>query len=131
MTITKVATLGEVRGVEGALERRRRDPDVAGGVRDRLAGLRVLRGGGLVAGRVAGLVEEAAHLGVRLAAGRLERVLADRRGELLRLAARVDLLPGDRRIGRADDLLPREVVADGVAAGEAGDDRADPRARSG
>jgi hypothetical protein len=92
---------------------------------DRLAGVRILRGGGLVAGRLAGLVEEAAHLRVGLAAGRLERVLADHGGELLRLAAGVDLLAGDRGVGRADDLLPGEVAADGVASGDSHDHRAD------
>src|SRR5215207_782323 len=117
--------LREVRRVERALERGRADPDVAGGVLDCLAGLRVLGRGGLVAGRLAGLVEEPAHLRVRLAAGGLERVLADRGGELLRLVSGVDLLAGDGRIGRADDLLAGEVAADGVPPDDADDHRAD------
>ena len=51
--------------------------------------------------------QELAHLRVQLAAGGLERVLADAGGEQLRLGAGVDRLVGDLlvHVGRADDLL--------------------------
>ena len=46
-------------------------------------------------------------------------------GEGLGLAAGVDLLAGDRRVRRTDDLLAGEVAADLVAAVDADDDGAD------
>ena len=61
--------LGEVGGVQGRRECGGRHPHVAKAVLDRLTGLRVLGGGRLVRRRLAVLVQEAAHLGVRLAAG--------------------------------------------------------------
>ena len=76
-------------------------------------------------GALAGLVEVARHLGVGLAARRLERVLADHGGERLRLGAGVDQLVRDGRVGRPDDLLSRQVALDAVTTVDAGVDRAD------
>jgi hypothetical protein len=39
-------------------------------------------------------------------------------GERLGLAARVDLLAGNRRVRRADDVLTGKIVADAVAAAD-------------
>jgi hypothetical protein len=54
-------------------------------------------------------------------------VLADAVRECLGLRAGLDLLAGDagRHVGRADDLLAGDGVADLAAAVEAGDDRSD------
>ena len=116
--------LGEVRGVERGAQRRRGHPHVAQAVLDRLAALRIDRCQLLVRGRLAVLVEEAAHLRVGLAAGGLERVLSDHRGERLGLLAGVDLLTGDRGVGGADDLLAGQFRLDTIAAVESGDDGA-------
>ena len=103
--------LGEERGVQRGAQCRRGDPRLTRGVGDGLAGLRVDRGGLLIAGGLAGGVQEATHLRVDLAARGLERVLADAGGEQLRVGAGVDGLVGDGRVHvrRADDLLSLSV----------------------
>ena len=72
-----------------------------------------------------GVVEEASHLRVRLAVRRCQRVLADRGGELLGLGPGIDLLAGDGRVGRADDLLAGELGANRVTTTDADDRGAD------
>jgi hypothetical protein len=141
--------LGHVADVQRRRERGLRHPGVAGGVRDRSAG-GVLGRGCLVArsGRVRGILgrEEPAHLRVGEPAGRLERVNAHVLGEAARVAAVLDRLIGDgacrggdvlqtglrhgdldrRRVhvGRADDLLRGDLVADGVLGVDAHHERA-------
>ena len=117
---------GEVGGVERGGERGGVDPHVAQAVLDGLAGLFVDGGELLVAGRLAVLADEAAHLGVGLAVGGFERVLADDGGEGLGLAAGVDLLAGDGGVLGADDHLAGEVGADTIASVDAHVDGADP-----
>src|SRR5215211_1980941 len=114
---------------EGHVERRGesglRDPEVARPVRNRLTRLRVLGGLGLIRGLLALRIQEPTHLRVSAAPARLERVLAHRGCEGPGLGTCVDPLPGDGRVGRADDVLPGEVVANLVDAPYAGADRAD------
>ena len=132
--------LCHVARVERRRERRRRHPGVAGSVRDGLAVV-TLDCQRLV-GRALGIAvrgEEASHLGVDIAARRLQRVDAQVLRECTRLAACVDRLAGhgdrgdvERRhrqaclrrrlrdqgrghVLRADDLLGLEAVLHGAA----------------
>ena len=122
--------LGEERGVQGRGERGLGHPDVAGAVLDGLAGLLVDRGGLLVVCRLAARSQVAAHLGVHLAGGGLEGVQAHAVGEQLGVSTGVDGLVCDLlvHVGRADDLLLLERVADLRTAVEPGVDRADAEA---
>src|SRR5215203_5171007 len=103
-----------------------RNPEVPGTVRDGLAGLGILGRCRFVVGLVPLHVEEPAHLGVGPALTCLERVLAHHGCERASLRAGVDLLPRNRRVGCADNVLPGEVVSHLVEAPSAKADRAEP-----
>ena len=140
--------LSHVRHVQRGAERGLVDPEVADRVVDGLSGLGVLQRLGLVVRARAVSRRETRQLRVGLPAGRLERVDAHVRGEAPGAVAVVHRLvrdgagrevdarveaglgrglvdAGRRHVGRAGDLLLREVVVDRAAAVEAGGDRSD------
>ena len=109
--------LGEEGRVERGRQRRLGHPHVAEAVLDRAA-VRRLRRQRLVARVAAVRRQEAAHLGIPLALGRLERVVLHDVGERARLGAGRDRLAGlelaVRQLGgvvSGDDLLRRDLVA--------------------
>src|SRR6266511_1808871 len=124
--------LGHVRRVQRRRQRGLGHPQVAEPVLDRLAGLRILRCERLVVRLLAGRGQEAAHLGVPLAARGLQRMMLHDVGELLRLGARVDDLTRLELpvrdlggVGCRGDLLLRDRVPNLAAAVDAHRDRDD------